>query len=146
MSARRRRTRLGHGQAGLAQDLELVVDHCSILLPLLLGLVVAAAWSAREGRIGWAFAANTVVIALTVIAIFVTLYPNVMVSSTNPAFNLTVAKTASGNYALEVMTVVAVVFAPFVIVYQGWSHHVFRAGVTGPAVESPETARTSAAG
>ena len=101
--------------------------------------VIAAAWSVREGHDGWAFTATTVAIASTVISIFVTLYPNVMVSSTNPAYNLTVAKTAAGNYALDVMTIVAVIFTPLVLAYQGWTYYVFRARITGPPVEAPQS-------
>ncbi len=56
-----------------------------------------------------------------------------MVSSTNAAYNLTVNNTASGHYALKVMTVVAVIFFPVVLLYQGWSFHVFRGRVKAPA-------------
>ena len=61
------------------------------------------------------------------------LYPNVMVSSTNAAYNLTVANSASSHYALVTMTVVAVVFTPLVLAYQGWSYHVFRGRHKGAA-------------
>jgi cytochrome d ubiquinol oxidase subunit II len=67
-----------------------------------------------------------------VAALFANLYPNVMVSSTTTANNLTVAGTASGNYALKVMTVVAGVMLPVVLIYQGWSYWVFRARVSTP--------------
>jgi cytochrome d ubiquinol oxidase subunit II len=66
-------------------------------------------------------------------SIFIDLYPNVMVSSTNAAYNLTVNNSASGNYALTVMTVVAVIFFPLVLAYQGWSFHVFRARLKAPS-------------
>ena len=59
--------------------------------------VIAAAWLVYEHREGFAFAATTVTIAACVVAIFVDLYPNVMVSSTNQAYNLTVHNTASGR-------------------------------------------------
>ena len=65
-------------------------------------------------------------------AIFVDLYPNVMVSSTNSAYNLTVTNTASGHYALTVMTVAAAIFMPLVLLYQGWSYHVFRSRLSAP--------------
>ena len=52
-----------------------------------------------------------------------------MVSSTNSAFDLTVQNTASSPYALKVMTVVAAVFLPLVLLYQGWTYYVFRARV-----------------
>ncbi len=68
----------------------------------------------------------------TVAALFANLYPNVMVSSTSSANNLTVSGVASSDYALKVMTVVALVMTPIVLVYQGWSYWVFRARVVAP--------------
>ena len=65
-------------------------------------------------------------------SIFINLYPNLMVSSTNGAYNLTVNNSASGSYALKVMTVVAILFVPLVLAYQGWTFHVFRARVKAP--------------
>ncbi len=56
-----------------------------------------------------------------------------MVSSTNAAFNLTVNDSASGSDALKVMTVVAAIFFPLVLLYQGWSFHVFRGRIKAPA-------------
>ena len=56
-----------------------------------------------------------------------------MVSSTNVAYNLTVANSASPSYTLKVMTVVAVVALPVVLAYQGWSLWVFRKRImSGP--------------
>jgi cytochrome bd ubiquinol oxidase subunit II len=81
---------------------------------------------------GWAFAASMIAIAATVSSIFIELFPNVMVSSTNAAYNLTVNNSASGSYALKVMTIAAAIFFPIVLLYQGWSFHVFRARVTTP--------------
>jgi cytochrome d ubiquinol oxidase subunit II len=87
----------------------------------------AAAWLVVEDREGWAFAATTFGMATAILSIFVDLYPRVMVSSTNAANNLTVDNTASGSYALKVMTVVVVVLLPVVLVYQSWTYYVFRA-------------------
>jgi hypothetical protein len=64
------------------------------------------------------------------VTIFVDLYPRVMVSSTNPAFDLTVRNTASPPYSLKVMTVVALVLLPVVLAYQSWTYYVFRKRVT----------------
>jgi cytochrome bd-type quinol oxidase subunit 2 len=86
----------------------------------------------RAGREGTSFAATTVTIGGTLAALFANLYPNVMVSSTSTANNLTVAGTASGDYALKVMTVVAAVMLPVVLLYQGWSYWVFRARISTP--------------
>lgn len=84
----------------------------------------------ETGRDGWAFTATTVTIAFAVVSLFVELYPRVMVSSTNPAFSLTVSNAASAPYALKVMTVVAAIFLPVVLLYQAWTYHVFRRRVS----------------
>ena len=88
--------------------------------------VIAAAWSLGSDHDGWAFTASTGAIGLTVASLFVQLFPNVMVSSTKAAYTLTVSNSASGSYALKVMTVVAVLFLPLVLGYQVWSYRVFR--------------------
>lgn len=101
--------------------------------------VVFAARLVHSGHDGWAFISSAITIAAAVGSIFIDLYPNVMVSSADSAYNLTVGNTASGHYALTVMTIVAVVLLPVVLVYQGWSFHVFRGrlpaggGESGPA-------------
>ena len=92
--------------------------------------VIAAVWLVYDHREGFAFAATTVTIASCILAIFVDLYPNVMVSSTNPAYNLTVHNTASGGYSLKVMTVVVIIFLPVVLAYQTWTYYVFRRRVS----------------
>jgi cytochrome d ubiquinol oxidase subunit II len=91
---------------------------------------IAAVWLVYEHRAGFAFAATTVTIASCIVSIFVGLYPNVMVSSTRAAYNLTVHNTASGAYSLKVMTVVAVVLLPVVLAYQSWTYYVFRRRVS----------------
>ena len=101
----------------------------------------AVAWLAAERYEGWAFIATTVAIATTIGAIFVDLYPRVMVSSTNSAYSLTVQNTASGSYALKVITVIAVVLLPVVLAYTAWSYHVFHRRVTVQSVapaQSPD--------
>jgi cytochrome bd ubiquinol oxidase subunit II len=88
--------------------------------------VLAAVWLVFDQKDGFAFAATSVTMASCILSIFVDLYPNVMVSSTNAAYNLTVHNTASGAYSLKVMTVVVILFLPFVLAYQTWTYYVFR--------------------
>ncbi len=104
--------------------------------------VLFAARLAMTDNDGWAFASSAVAIGATVGSIFINLYPNVMVSSTNAAYNLTVSNSASGHYALAVMSIVTVIFFPIVLIYQGWSFHVFRGRVKGssPASDPPSGA------
>ncbi len=85
-----------------------------------------AGWLLREGAGGWSFVATSVAMGATVLSLFGDLYPRLMVSSTSAAYNLTVQNSASGTYALKVMTVVTAVLFPVVLVYQGWTYYVFR--------------------
>jgi len=111
--------------------------------------VLAAVWLVYEHREGFAFAATTVTIASCILAIFTDLYPNVMVSTANPAYNLTVHNTASGGYSLKVMTVVVVILLPVVLAYQTWTYYVFRRRVSRqefqPPAPPPETTPEPAA-
>jgi cytochrome bd ubiquinol oxidase subunit II len=79
-----------------------------------------------RGRDGWAFGLNGVAIVGAVSALFVALYPNVLPSSTDPAGTLTVTNASSTPYTLTVMSWVAVVFTPIVLLYQSWTYWVFR--------------------
>jgi cytochrome d ubiquinol oxidase subunit II len=100
----------------------------TVLLVIAVVGVLGAAFSV--GRDGRAFALTAVTIGATVAAVFAGLYPHVLVSSTDAAYSLTVASAASGDYALTVITWVAVVLFPVVLLYQGWTAYVFRARVT----------------
>ncbi|AEW95556.1 MULTISPECIES: cytochrome d ubiquinol oxidase subunit II [Streptomycetaceae] len=103
-------------------------------------VALAAAWAVgRRGREGWAFALSGVAIAATVATFFLALFPNVMPSTTNAAWNLTVANASSGPYTLKVMTWIAGFATPLVVAYQAWTYWVFRKRlgtqhIPGPAV------------
>jgi cytochrome bd ubiquinol oxidase subunit II len=99
--------------------------------------VVGAALFAESHSQGWAFAAAATAMGSVVGSLFFELFPRVMVSSTNTAYNLTVSNSASPSYTLKVMTVVAVVAFPVVLVYQGWSLYVFRKRLRTPVAEAP---------
>jgi cytochrome bd ubiquinol oxidase subunit II len=83
-------------------------------------------WFLRTRRHGWAFAMNGLGMALTVVTVFLGLYPRVMVSSLNPAWSPTIYNASSSPYTLTVMTIVALIFVPIVLIYQGWTYWVFR--------------------
>jgi cytochrome d ubiquinol oxidase subunit II len=104
-------------------------------------LAVLFAWGVVRSHEGWAFTATTFAIALSIITIFVDLYPRVMVSSTNPAYSLTVYNSASTPYSLKVMTVVALVFLPIVLAYQAWTYFVFRRRISDKSFRPSLTTR-----
>jgi cytochrome bd ubiquinol oxidase subunit II len=101
--------------------------------------VIVAAWTARERAEGWAFMAATIGIGGTVGSIFTELYPRVMISSTNAAYNLTVGNSASTPYSLKVMTVTAAILFPVVLVYQSWTYRVFRRRLSVPGPRGEES-------
>jgi cytochrome d ubiquinol oxidase subunit II len=103
------------------------------ILPAVLGIaaLALAVIFVFRSRSGWAFTATALATVLWVATIFSSLFPRVMVSSTGFANSLTVDGTASQHYTLAVMTVVALIFVPIILLYQGWTYHVFRARVGG---------------
>ena len=109
------------------------------ILPAALGIaaVALAMLFAIGRRSGWAFVMTALAAVLWVATIFTSLYPRVMVSSPDFANSLTVESASSAHYTLVVLTVVAAIFIPLVLVYQGWTYHVFRHRLGGdePAPE-----------
>jgi cytochrome d ubiquinol oxidase subunit II len=103
------------------------------VLPAALGgvaLVLALVLVGR--RSGWAFAMTAVATVLIVVTLFTGLYPRVMVSDPSFGNSLTVSNASSAHYTLAVMTVVAVLVAPVVLLYQAWTYHVVRHRLTVP--------------
>ena len=96
-------------------------------------LVLAIVFT-RMRKSGWVFGMTALGIGSAVATLFIGLYPRVIVS--NPEFvnSLTVSNAASAHYTLAVMTVVAAIVTPVVLLYQAWTYYVFRARVTGADV------------
>lgn len=92
-------------------------------IPILLAVVaVVIAWfSARAGREGRAFAGFAVFLGLGALAIFAAVYPLVLPSTLNRAWDLTVSNASSGSYTLGVMSIVTACALPIIMAYQAWS-------------------------
>ncbi|WP_282694972.1 cytochrome d ubiquinol oxidase subunit II [Streptomyces sp. CC208A] len=88
--------------------------------------LVGAIGAVRAGREGWSFGLSGVTIAAAVAMLFLALFPNVMPSSLDPAWSLTVTNASSSPYTLKIMTWCAAVATPLVLLYQGWTYWVFR--------------------
>ena len=101
-----------------------IVPLISIVALLVAGYLV------RKGNLGWAFGLTATTIAFTLLTLFMILYPDVMVSSIDKAYSLTITNASSTPYTLTVMTIVAVIFVPIVLFYQIWSYRVFRKRLT----------------
>ena len=118
-----------------------LTDKSSVMF---LSLVIVLAWlgaleANRRGREGWAFLASATTLALVVVTLFSALYPYVMPSSLNIADSLDIFNASSTDYTLKVMTYVAVVMTPLVLIYQGWTYWVFRKRLSASSIPTPES-------
>jgi cytochrome d ubiquinol oxidase subunit II len=93
--------------------------------------MLASGYFVRKERPGWAFILTSLSIASGLVTMFLMLHPDVMISSLDPAWNLTIYNAASSEYTLRTMTIVTLIFLPFVLAYQAWSYWVFRQRVSG---------------
>jgi cytochrome d ubiquinol oxidase subunit II len=75
---------------------------------------------------GWAFIMTSLHIVLTQVTFFTLMFPRVMISSLNPDWSLTIYNASSSQYTLTVMSIVALIFVPIVLAYQGWTYYMFR--------------------
>ncbi|MCI9889757.1 cytochrome d ubiquinol oxidase subunit II [Micrococcales bacterium 31B] len=90
-----------------------------------LGIIAALAGTVIQ-REGVGFIGSTLTIVAASVLLFGSLFPNLMPSTLNPAWSLTVAGNSSTEYTLTVMTWCAVAITPIVIGYQTWAYWVFR--------------------
>lgn len=104
-----------------------IAISCSIIAVI---LIVGSGLLIQRNRNGWAFISTGIAVLLIPVNYFLILFPRLMVSSTDPIFNLTITNASSTAYTLSVMSIVALVFIPVVLGYQIWSFWVFRKRVT----------------
>lgn len=93
--------------------------------------ILVAGYFIRRQRDGWAFTMTATTIVLAIITLFMILYPRVMISSLDPAYSLTIYNASSSEYTLKVMSIVALIFVPVVLIYQGWTYWIFHKRVEG---------------
>jgi cytochrome d ubiquinol oxidase subunit II len=96
---------------------------------------VALVW--RGISDGWAFACTAMVVAAVVVLLFGVLYPNLVPSTLNTHWSVTVHNASSTPYTLKIMTWVTAVFAPLTVVYQGWTYWVFRQRISAERIPPP---------
>jgi cytochrome d ubiquinol oxidase subunit II len=108
----------------LARPLWLVIPFLAVL-----SLVAVKLLHSRSRNLG-AFAASCATIVLVVATALVGLFPNLIPSSLDPSASLTAFNSSSGPYTLRLMTVVAAIFVPIVIVYQFLVYRFFRNKLT----------------
>jgi cytochrome d ubiquinol oxidase subunit II len=111
----------------VATDLYSRLGIASVLLPI--GALVAlllAGYATTKEREGWAFVLAALAVVLIPGSFFVTMFPRIMISSTNADYSLTIYNASSSPYTLKAMSIVALIFVPIVLAYQAWSYWVFR--------------------
>jgi cytochrome d ubiquinol oxidase subunit II len=80
-------------------------------------------------RPGWAFLSSSAAIASLIALFGAALYPNLIVSSLDPAWSLTAVNAASSEKTLGIMAVIAPLGLPFVLSYTAVIYWVFRGKV-----------------
>ncbi|GAB3955493.1 cytochrome d ubiquinol oxidase subunit II [Streptomyces sparsus] len=99
--------------------------------------LLAALGANRRGREGWAFSYSGVTVVAVVAMLFLALFPDVMPSSLNPDWSLTVDNASSSPYTLKIMTWCAGLATPVVLLYQGWTYWVFRKRIGTQHIAEP---------
>ena len=92
--------------------------------------LLATRWTITNRRDGWSFTLVAVSVVFSTVTLFIALFPRVMVSSLDPAWSLTIYNASSSPYTLKVMSIVAGLLVPLVLVYQGWTYWIFRQRIT----------------
>lgn len=107
------------------------------LVPALLAAVtlLLSGWFGKQGKDGWAFITGSLTVIFATIMVFMGLFPRILISTIDPAYSLTIQNAAASPYTLKVMTIVAFIFVPIVLIYQIWTYRVFRQRV----IADPET-------
>lgn len=114
-------------ETGMFKDLTLVRV---VFIALAVVTLLTTAYMVFSKRYGRAFIASGLTLISLVGVVFSTLFPNVMISTTDPAFSLTIYTASSSQYTLQVMTVIALTLVPIVLAYQSWTYYIFRKRLT----------------
>jgi cytochrome d ubiquinol oxidase subunit II len=91
-----------------------------------LGALVAAWALLRRGRTLAAFVASSAMIFLLLVSGAIGIYPNLLISTTDPAYNLTIVNAASADNTLQVALIIALIGMPFVLLYTAGVYYIFR--------------------
>ena len=89
----------------------------------------------KAGLYGGSFAGTAAAVLFTTAGIFGGLFPNILISSLNPAWSLNIYNASSTPYTLSIMTGAACVFVPIVLIYQGMAYWHFRGTIAEADIE-----------
>ncbi len=102
----------------------------TVVFPVLAFVAIVSAWRfVRRGAYLSAFLASATMIALLLGAVACGMYPVMLHSTTNSAYDLTVQNASAAKETLTVMFVIALIGMPFVLLYTAGVYYFFRGKV-----------------
>jgi cytochrome d ubiquinol oxidase subunit II len=119
----------------LAQGLPFTDRYLEQLWPVIfpaaaLGAMVAVWYFVQHARYFHAFVASSLMILLLLVAGAIGMHPNLLISSIDQAYNLTIFNAASEEPTLVVALIIALIGMPFVLLYTAGVYYIFRGKVT----------------
>lgn len=103
-----------------------VLSWVPLVIAAVAWIVVAAFSQPALRKEGAAFIASGIGIVGCVAWIFLCMFPDVMKSSIDPAYSLTIEQASASQPTLTLMSIVALCLVPVVLAYTIWSYWVFR--------------------
>ncbi len=102
-----------------------------IVIPFVtVGALLAIRYFIGKGKVGKAWVSSCVTIVGVTFFGIAGLYPNMIPSTLDPTFSLTIYNSSSSPLTLKIMLGVALFFVPLVIAYQAWSYRLFSHKIT----------------
>jgi cytochrome d ubiquinol oxidase subunit II len=94
-----------------------------------LGAMAAVWYLVQQARFFHAFIASSVMILLLLVAGGIGMHPNLIISTVDQAYNLTIFNAASEEPTLVVALIIALIGMPFVLLYTAGVYYIFRGKV-----------------
>jgi cytochrome d ubiquinol oxidase subunit II len=121
--------------AMVVQDQDITARYRQDIWPVIvpaaaLGALVLAWRFMRQGKELRAFLSSAAVIALLLFSVAIGLFPNLLISTTNSAYDLTVYNASAADNTLQVCLIVAIIGMPFVLAYTAGVYFFFRGKTT----------------
>ena len=97
------------------------------LIPALLAAaaLLLAGFYAKKGADMLAFIMGSLTVVFATVMVFTGLFPRILISSLDAAYSLNIYNAAASPYSLKVMSIVAAIFIPIVLIYQILTYKVF---------------------
>lgn len=101
-----------------------------LIFPLAAAVCFGLIWLfLQRGHEFKAFVASSGMIACLMLSVAVGMFPNLLISTINESYNLTITNSASQPNTLTVMLIIALIGMPFVLLYTAGVYYIFRGKV-----------------